>query len=183
MRNLKQIKVESDVLLKTGILTIEEDLVEMPSGLQVKRVIVRKASAVVVIPILESGEVVLVRQWRYPTARALLELPAGILEPGEDPIEAAKRELQEEAGFYPGKLHEVMASYTAPGYCDEMLSFYIATNLSPSKLPGDFDEDIEVVIMSIEEALCNPDATADLKTVAGLLYAKQYLAGNNLQAV
>lgn len=175
VRDLRQKQLSSRVVNEVGIFRVIEDQATMPDGREIRRVFVRKPSAVVIVPITDEGKVVLVRQWRYPVDRAMIELPAGGLEAGEDPQEAVMRELQEEAGYKPGRLTKLNESFPVPGYCDEMFHFYLAEQLQESKLPGDEDEDIDVLEMSFEEALSDPLICLDLKTVAGIYMAREHL--------
>lgn len=175
MRDLEQHRISGRTLYTTSILRLEEDDVLMPNGNQVQRVVIRKSSASVIIPLTSRGTVLLVRQWRYAATRALIELPAGVLEDDEDPLMAAHRELREETGYQAQEMIKLFASYPAPGICDELLHFYLATDLQPAPLPGDEDEDIEVIEMTLDEAIADPETHYDCKTLLGLLVAKQYL--------
>lgn len=156
-----------------GIFNLHEDDLEFTAG-PVHRVWVEHPGAVVLVPVHE-GNVLLVRQYRHPTGGQLLELPAGTLEPGEEPIETARRELQEECGFLPQRLVPLMKLYAAPGYSSELYHFFLAEDLVPSRLPGDDDEEIEVVRMPLPEALERAAAGEfqDAKTALGILWLKR----------
>ncbi len=175
MRDLRQKQLSSELLYQGRVVSLHRDQVAMPDGQVVERVVVEHHGAVGVVPVTEDGDVVLVRQWRYPTGGALLEIPAGGLEPGEDPEAAAIRELQEEIGYRPGKLVKIGEFFTAPGFCSELLHLYLATDLTPSRLPGDDDEDIEVVQIPLTEVMACPEAIRDGKTLVGLLMAQRML--------
>ena len=135
-----------------------------------RRAWVQHPGAVVLIPLL-GDDVLLVRQFRHATGEVILELPAGTLEPGEDPRETAIRELQEECGYRPERLYEILTGYAAPGYSSEVYHFYRAEELVPSRLPGDVDEEIELVRMPLREAVAMARAgqMGDVKTALGLL--------------
>lgn len=135
-----------------------------------RRAWVQHPGAVVLMPLI-GDDVLLVRQYRHPTGEELLELPAGTLEPGEDPRETAVRELQEECGFKPLRLTEILTGYAAPGYSSEVYHFFRAEELVPSRLPGDVDEDISLVRMPLREAiaLAREGRLGDVKTALGLL--------------
>ena len=135
-----------------------------------KRAWVQHPGAVVLIPLL-GDDVLLVRQFRHPTGQEILELPAGTIEPGEDPRETAIRELQEECGFKPGRLTEILTGYAAPGYSSEVYHFFRAEELVESRLPGDVDEDISVERMSLRKAvaMARGGRIGDVKTALGLL--------------
>ena len=175
MRNLEQRRLQGQTICRSGIFNVEEDLVAMPDNSQVSRTIVRKASAVVIIPLTAQGTLLMVRQWRYAVGRALIELPAGGMEEKEEAEDAARRELQEEAGYLPLQLTPLFSSYPAPGFCDEALHYFLARDLHPSRLPGDEDEDIEVMEFTFAEAMAHPDVRADSKTLLGLYVALEYL--------
>ena len=175
MRDLTQKTLSSKRLHAAAILNLDEDEVLFPDGRLASRYVVRKGSGAVIIPLSERGTIYLVRQWRHPVAQALLELPAGVIDEGELPEQAAQRELQEETGFRARKLIHLVSSYTAVGFCDEMLHFYLATELEPSSLEADSDEDIELVEMTIDEAENNPVVRLDAKSVLGLLLARNHL--------
>jgi len=153
------------------------DTVQLPDGTQSTREIVRHPGAVAIVPLLASGEVVLVRQFRGAADRVLLEIPAGTLEPGEEPLAAAGRELQEEAGYRPGKLERLGGEYTAPGYTSEFIHLFLATDLVPSRLAQDADEFLEVVTLPLGEALRQVEngEIQDGKTIIGLLLAARRL--------
>jgi ADP-ribose pyrophosphatase len=153
------------------------DTVQLPDGTQSTREIVRHPGAVAMVPLLASGEVVLVRQFRGAADRVLLEIPAGTLEPGEEPLAAAGRELQEEAGFRPGKLERLGGEYTAPGYTSEFIHLFLATDLVPSRLAQDADEFLEAVTLPLGEALRQVESgeIQDGKTIIGLLLAARRL--------
>ena len=153
------------------------DTVELPDGQHAIREIVRHPGAVAMVPLLASGEVVLVRQFRGAAGKPLLEIPAGTLEPGEDPDSAAARELQEEAGYRPGRLERLGGEYTAPGYTSEYIHLYLATELEVSRLSQDDDEFLEVVTLPFSEALRRvmSGEIEDGKTLIGLLLAARRL--------
>ncbi len=135
-----------------------------------RRAWVQHPGAVVLIPLL-GEDVLLVRQFRHPTGQEILELPAGTLEPGEDPQETAIRELQEECGYKPQRVTEILRGYAAPGYSSEVYHFFRVEDLVPSRLPGDVDEDISLVRMPLREAIAMARAgqMGDVKTALGLL--------------
>ncbi len=173
MRDLRQRQLASELLYQGRVVSLHRDQVAMPDGQVVERVVVEHHGAVAVVPVTDQGEVILVRQWRYPTGEALLEIPAGGVEPGEDPEAAAMRELQEEIGYRPGKLVKMGEFFTAPGFCSELLHLYLATELTPSRLPGDADEDIEVVRIPLTDLMADPEALRDAKTLVGLLMVQR----------
>jgi len=114
-----------------------------------------------------------VRQWRHAVGQATLELPAGTLEPGEDPEECMRRELVEEVGHRAGSLERLVSLFVSPGYSNEMIHLFLATDLAPETAAADEDEDLRMVEIPLEEALemCDAGELRDGKTIAGLLCA------------
>lgn len=133
--------------------------------------IVVHPGAVCVVPLLDNGDVVLVRQYRHATGTRLLEICAGGLKPGEDPLEAARRELEEETGYLAGKLVERARFWTTPGFTTEFMYLYEATDLVKTQTNPDEDEIIDVEIATREDSLRMIDdgRIQDAKSILGLL--------------
>ena len=133
--------------------------------------IVVHPGAVCVVPLLDNGDVVLVRQYRHATGTRLLEICAGGLKPGEDPLEAARRELEEETGYFAGKLVERARFWTTPGFTTEFMYLYEATDLVKTQTNPDEDEIIDVEIATPEDSLRMIDdgRIQDAKSILGLL--------------
>lgn len=123
------------------------------------------------IPVTDDGRLLLVTQYRHPAGKRLLELPAGTLEKGESPIDAVARELQEEVGQRPGCIEPLGGFFVAPGYTTEYIHLFVCTELTPSILPGDDDEDIEIETLTMAAAIAAIDSgeICDAKTVIGVL--------------
>jgi ADP-ribose pyrophosphatase len=134
--------------------------------------VVRHPGGVVILAELEDGTIPFVRQSRYPMAKALLELPAGKLDPGEDPARCAVRELEEETGLAADPLHHVYSFYMSPGFCDEILHLYHTNRTRRTASNFDHDEDIVVEYYTLEQALQMADQgeIEDAKTVLALLW-------------
>lgn len=158
------------------IFSVNVESITLPRGERLEAEIIRHPGSVVLIPVTDRGDIVLVRQYRHAIGRLLWELPAGSLKQGEDPQAAAVRECHEEIGLIPSAVERLGAFFPTPGYCDEEMAFYRATGLrAPGKddpaAQQDEDEAIEVGEFSVD-AIRQMVATgdiSDLKTVAGLI--------------
>jgi ADP-ribose pyrophosphatase len=122
------------------ILNLRVDSVKLPDGRISSREVVEHVVAVVILAENDRGEILMIKQFRYPVGEVVIELPAGIVEPGEEYCDAAVRELQEETGWKPAKLEKIGEFYTSPGFCSELLVMYYATGLSRDEKPADDDE-------------------------------------------
>jgi ADP-ribose pyrophosphatase len=164
-------RIKREEIYKGHVIDVYRDTLRNPDGHEFTRDLVAHPGAVVVLAV-DGDQLLFVRQYRYPAEQELLECVAGGLEPGEDPAEAADRELQEEIGFKAGRLTKLGAFYSAPGFCNELLHLFLAEELSPSKLAGDEDEQIEVVRLTTPEALAmaRSGEIRDAKTLAALLF-------------
>ena len=157
------------------IFTVTVESITLPRGESLEAEIIRHPGSVVLIPVTDNGDIVLVRQYRHAIGRAAWELPAGSLKPGEDPKAAAIRECHEEIGLIPATVEPLGALFPTPGYCDEEMTFFRATGLrEPSAndpaAKQDEDEDIEVQRFSVDtiRKMVASGEIIDLKTVAGL---------------
>jgi len=152
------------------VVNLRVDTVALPDGRSARREVAEHAPVVVIVPLDAQGNVLLVRQYRLPVKQLLLELPAGCIDPGESVEGAAQRELQEETGQRAGRLERLAAFYASPGYCDELMHLYLATELEPSPLAPDSDESIEVVRIPLADALALVERgeICDAKTIIGL---------------
>ena len=144
--------------------------VMLPDGGTAKRELVRHPGAVAVVPLI-GDDVLMVRQFRVAAGRVLLEIPAGTLNPGEDPRLCAEREMQEETGYRPGNLESLGGIFVAPGYTTEFIHLFLATDLTESRLEMDEDEFIELVRMPLANVLAMIDRgeIEDGKSTSALL--------------
>ena len=172
--SLTEPTIETKRIYEGRIINLRVDTVRMPSGNTATREIVEHSHAVCIVPVDEDGNVVLVRQYRKPAEEALLEVPAGGVEEGEVSEEAVLRELQEEIGYTAGSLQHLSSFWVAPGWATEFMHAYLATDLTPSRLEADEDENIEVVRMPFDDALAMPRTgeIQDGKTIAAMLLAQ-----------
>ena len=171
--------VSSQTLLSGGFLEVRRDTVRLPDGRAATREFVQHPGAVAVIPMLDDGRLVLVRQHRYPVGKVLLEWPAGKLDPTESTLACAQRELQEETGYtatewaYAGEVHNAAA------YSTESIWLWFARGLRSGPTRLDDGEFVETVALSLPEllALDTQGALADVKTLVGLHWLQQCLSG------
>ncbi len=177
MTDLNEKVIHSEPAFLGRLVKLYVETVELPNGQQAVREIIRHPGAVAMVPLLPGGKVVLVQQFRHASGKIMLEIPAGTLEPGEDPHAAAARELQEEVGYRPGTLERLGGEYTAPGYTSELIHLFLATDLAESRLDQDVDEFLEPVILPFDVALRRVESGAiqDGKTIIGLLWVARRL--------
>jgi ADP-ribose pyrophosphatase len=137
------------------------------------REVVHHSGSAVIVPVLNDGTVALVRQYRHPAVRYLLELPAGTLNDNERPEEGAARELEEELGLVAGKMEKLCEFFVSPGFCSEKMWLYLAADLSETAQNLEDDEAIEVVRLPINQALqmITDGEIEDAKTIIGLMLA------------
>ncbi|HZO91698.1 MAG TPA: NUDIX hydrolase [Chthonomonadaceae bacterium] len=174
---LNETVIGSETIYSGKIVHLRVDTVRLPDGSQSKREIVAHKGAVCIVPVLEDGTVLLVRQFRLAAGKALLEIPAGTLEPGEDPDACAARELEEETGYRAAHFRPLFQSYLAPGYSTELIHAYLATGLTESQARTDADENIELVrlpLVEAEQKAIDGDLQ-DAKTISALLVARRLL--------
>jgi ADP-ribose pyrophosphatase len=154
------------------VFDVDRDGVRIPNGRTVTLDVVRHPRSVVLLPVPEPGHVVLVRQFRYPVNRWLWELPAGSVDPGEEPEEAARRECHEEIGLVPATVVRLAAWFPTPGYCDEEMLFFRVSGLGTPEHAAavDEDEDIETRTFPFGDVreMIRRGEIIDMKTVAGL---------------
>lgn len=168
--------MESRRVYEGRVVNLRVDRVKLPDGRSAVREVVEHAPIVAIVALDSRGDVLLVRQYRLPVKQSLLEIPAGGVDSGESPEEAAQRELQEETGQRAGRLERLCSFFASPGYCDEYMHLYLATGLEPSALTADADESIEVLRLPLEEALrlIERGEIRDVKTIVGLWAAARH---------
>jgi ADP-ribose pyrophosphatase len=167
--------IKSKRIFEGKLVNLRIDTVELPDGGTSTREVVEHRGAVAIVPMLDHDRIVLVRQYRQPAGAVLLEIPAGTLDKGEDPVECARRELAEEIGYYPEKLTEMFHSYLAPGYSTEMLHTFLAEDLKKVEENRDADEFIEIVTVGLGDAVRMIDNgdIVDAKSICGILLASR----------
>jgi len=165
-------RLESQRVFTGKVFNIDRDTVKMPNGRTVTVDVVRHSRSVVLLPIPEPGRLVLIKQYRYAVNQDLWELPAGSVDEGESPEQAARRECHEEIGLVPATVVRLGAMYPTPGYCDEEMVFFRCSGLDKSDEPAhvDEDEDIEARTFELREVreMVRRGEIVDMKTVVAL---------------
>ena len=155
---------------------VEQVVQVTPDGTEHVRHVVRHPQAVTVLPLLDDGRVCFVQNYRVAVEQTLVELPAGCVEPGEDPALTARRELAEETGYRAGRIELLTTFYTSPGVLDERMYLYLATSLEPGPSAPEPGEDLRPLLRTWQQALemARDGRIQDAKTLAGLLYYEAF---------
>ena len=161
----------SQTLLVTSRFRVEQVDRRLADGTVKRREVVRHPGAVTILPLVAPDRVCLIRNYRVSVGQTLIELPAGTLEPGEDPQRTAVRELQEETGYQAGRMELLHTFYLSPGILDERMHLYLATDLRPGPAARERGEEIENLLTAWDEALrmASDGTIRDAKTLVGLL--------------
>jgi ADP-ribose pyrophosphatase len=154
------------------VLSLDVDEVEEPGGVRAVREVVRHRGSVAALPVHADGSLVLIRQYRYAVGEEIWEIPAGRLDPGEDPETGARRELEEEVGLRTARLERLSTFWTTPGFCDESLHLFRASELVAVPPRPEADERIEILRVSRAEAraLIDRGEIREGKTLVALLF-------------
>ena len=174
--------VASREMFAGKLLRLRVDDVELKDGRVTQREIVEHPGAVAILAFDAAGGIVLVRQYRKAAERLTLEIPAGTLGAGEEPLACAVRELKEETGYAARTISRVCSFYTAVGFCTEVLHLFVASDLEAGDQAFEDDEDIEVVTMSVAGAMdqISHGEIVDSKTIAAVFWAELHHAGDQL---
>jgi ADP-ribose pyrophosphatase len=164
-------KLATQQIYQGRAVNVRVDTVEKASGIKTTREVVEHSDCVAVVVLDEQGNILMVRQFRHAVDRFLLEIPAGGIDPGEEPIESVRRELQEETGYFPRKIDKLGGFYATPGYGTEYLHCFVATDLVPARLVAEDTDDIELLRVSPDEIprLIASGEICDAKSIAALL--------------
>lgn len=175
MDHLREKTLSSKEIYNGKIIKVSLDEVKLPNGNTSQREIVRHPGAVAIIALTDEKKLLLVRQYRKPLDRIIYEIPAGKLEPGEKPLDCAKRELEEETGFKSESIKPLQSFYTSPGFADEIVHVYYTDRLEKLENSAGLDDDefLDLLEVTLDEAgkLIEENKIYDAKTV----YAVQYL--------
>lgn len=169
----------SEEVFAGKLLHVHRDKVRLPDGHESIREWIAHPGAVVVVAVLDNGRLLFERQYRYPLRRVFLELPAGKIDPGEHILDTARRELREETGYKARVWRHVGTMHPCIGYSDERIEIFIAQGLSYIGHALDDGEILEIVELSIDDALLSvrDGEITDAKTVTALLWAEKILSG------
>lgn len=172
-RKLSEERISGERVYAGTFIELHRDKVRLPDGSESVREYIHHPGAVAIVAIDEAGRVVLERQHRYPLHRDLVEIPAGKLEPGEEHLATAKRELREETGYAAAQWRRLGLIHNAIGYSDEGIELWLATGLEQKEANLDVGEFLEVYTLPFEEALAMAadGRISDVKTIVGLFWA------------
>lgn len=175
-------KISSERVFDGALLRVNKDIVKLPNGRQASREWIMHPGAAAVIPVLPNGDIILVRQYRYPIQQVTWEIPAGKLDqPDEDPLECARRELKEETGYEADIMVKLLTIATTVGFSNERIHIYAAKELTAGQQCPDEDEFINTAAVPMKKALgMIADGTIyDAKSVTAILLLKDLLGGNS----
>ncbi|UCD39313.1 MAG: NUDIX hydrolase [Fidelibacterota bacterium] len=177
--DLREKSISSTSVFQGRLLDVRRDEVELPGGRQAVREYIRHPGAAVMVPMREDGKLIFLRQFRYALDRVMVELPAGKLDPGEEPESTARRELAEETGYTARKLVRLGIIHPCIGYSDEEIVVYLAQGLERLEAEAEADEFVEPFELGLDEALgwIEGGKITDVKTIIALYWAERYLQG------
>lgn len=169
-------------IYKGRIVNLNLETVTLPNGATVELEVIHHPGAAAVVPMKDDRTVILIRQYRHAVGGYIYEIPAGKLHPGEDPLVCAQRELEEEIGYKAGVLDPVISAFTTPGFTDEVIHIYRATQLQPGKQNLGHDEVLAVAEFPLEKtiAMIREGVIQDAKTIVGLQCVYIQLLGENI---
>ena len=177
-RRLREVRTGSEEIFDGVILHVQRDTVRLPNGSETIREVIRHIGAVCVIPVLDNGDVIMERQYRYPLDRVILEIPAGKLDAaGENRLSAVQRELREETGYTAEEWTEIGDFHPAPAYSDEFITMYLARGLKKGDRHLDADEFLDVYTVPLKDLVEDVMAgrISDAKTQVCVLKAARIL--------
>lgn len=176
MKKFEEKTIHSEKIFTGKVISLKVDDVILPNGETSKREIINHPGAVAIIAITDNNKLLVVEQYRKALERSIIEIPAGKLEKGEEPIVTARRELEEETGYTTDSLEFVQAFATSPGFADEIIHVFLARNLKKLQTPVQMDEDefVELMEVSLEEAqaMMADERIYDAKTAFAVLWMK-----------
>lgn len=173
--DLREKTLKSQEIFRGRIVNLRVDTVLLPDQRQSTREVIEHVPAVAIVALDDKGNIIMVRQFRKPVEEVLLEIPAGLMDSGEEPLISAKRELREETGLTASHWEKILSYYSTPGFTNECLHLYLATGLSQGEVEPDEDEFVEIVSMPLEKAydMIFKGQVKDGKSIIGIQYAMQ----------
>jgi ADP-ribose pyrophosphatase len=179
MKDLSEHRLSGRLVFDGKLLKVRSDTVRLPDGSTAEREWIDHPGAVAVIALTESGELVMERQYRYALGREMIEIPAGKIDPGEDPLATARRELKEETGYTAGEWRHLATIHIAIGYSNEHIEIFLARGLKQELADLDDEEFVEVFSLPLATALAwvREGRITDSKTVSCLFWAEKILDG------
>ena len=173
--------LSSTYIYKGKIIKLRQDKVKLPDGKETTREIIEHPGAVVILALADDQKIIMIRQFRVAANEVLWELPAGKVEDGEDLVRCAKRELEEETGYYPRKIKKLLSFFSTPGFCNERLTLFLAEDLEERSKNEDDDEFIQVKSLKISEVLkmIKGNVIKDAKTIIGILFLVSVIKYSN----
>ncbi|HEU4373645.1 MAG TPA: NUDIX hydrolase [Telluria sp.] len=178
--HLKETRIDGEIAYDGSFLKVTRDRIRLPDGAETDREFIRHPGAVVILPVFDDGSVLLERQFRYPLDQVFIEYPAGKIDPGEDPLACAKRELREETGYTASEWQFVCTIHNAIAYSDEHLDLYLARGLTAGEAQlddGEFLDTFRATLPDLLEMVRRGQVT-DVKTVIGTFWLEKILAGS-----
>ena len=179
MKDLSEHRVSSRLVYDGKLLKVRSDIARLPDGGTAEREFIEHPGAVAVIALTDAGELVMERQYRYPLGRDMIEIPAGKIDPEEDPLATARRELKEETGYTAAEWRHVATIHIAIAYSNEHIEIYLAKGLRHEGAKLDDEEFLEIFTLPLATALAwvREGKITDSKTVSGLFWAEKVLSG------
>ena len=176
---LRERLIASRTVFEGRLIAVRVDEVELPDGKRATREIVPHPGAVVIAPLLDDGRVVMIQQYRHAAGKVLWELPAGLLEAGEDPEQAARRELAEEVGYEAGEMRRLFSAYLSPGFSGELAHVFLARRLRKVEARAESDEHIRAALLPLSEAVAmvRRGEVQNAPAICGLLAVAQWWSG------
>jgi ADP-ribose pyrophosphatase len=178
--HLRETRIDGETAFDGHFLKVSRDRITLPDGSTTQREYIRHPGAVVILPLLDDGRVLLERQFRYPLDRVFVEFPAGKIDEGEDHLACARRELQEETGYTASDWQFICTIHNAIAYSDEHLELFLARGLTAGEARLDDGEFLETFTVTVPELLdmVRRGEVTDVKTIIGAFWLEKILAGS-----
>jgi ADP-ribose pyrophosphatase len=170
--------LQASEMYQGKVFSLIEQQVKLPNGTLIKVETIRHPGAAAIVPMIDKSHIVLIRQYRYAVGDWIWEIPAGTLSPGEDPKDCARRELSEETAYEAGSLEKIGEIYPVPGYSDDCVHIFLATDLKPKSQHLEEDEILQVKKVPVNKALemIKKGEIKDAKTIIGIFLLNSMMA-------